>query len=71
MSIMGRLLGHHRTAFPTLVTAADRHILWASDFAAVGDLESALAALRDYHALCGELSTTASAHPHDGSEGVA
>ena len=36
--------------YPLLAAALERHLTWARDFAAVGDLESAVDAIRDAHA---------------------
>jgi hypothetical protein len=39
-----------------LAQSLDRHTVWAREFAAVGDFESALQALWDIHAVAGELT---------------
>jgi hypothetical protein len=44
-----------RVAFPRLSEAVDRHMRWLLDFARVGDIESAVVAIADVHALCSEL----------------
>ena len=49
--------------YPLLAAALERHLTWARDFAAVGDLESAVDAIRDAHATfteaCGPGSSAA------------
>ena len=44
-----------RDEFPRLSEAVDRHMRWLLDFARVGDVESAVVAIADVHALCSEL----------------
>jgi hypothetical protein len=41
--------------YPLLVAALERHLTWSRDFAAAGDLESAIEAIQDAHATFAEL----------------
>ena len=51
-----------RTRFPLLVSAVERHLGWARDFAFAGDVESAVDAIRDAHAAFAELRPSGSSH---------
>jgi hypothetical protein len=42
--------------YPLLAAALERHLTWSRDFAAAGDLESAIEAMQDAHATFAELS---------------
>jgi hypothetical protein len=44
-----------RDRFPLLAAALERHLTWTSDFAAAGDLESAIDAIQDAQATLAEL----------------
>jgi hypothetical protein len=44
-----------RERFPLLAAALERHLTWTRDFAAAGDLESAIEAITDAHATFEEL----------------
>jgi hypothetical protein len=52
---MDRTLTATRDDFPRLSEAVDRHMRWLLDFARFGDVESAVVAIADVHALCSEL----------------
>jgi len=43
------------TRYPILVTAVERHLAWARDFAVAGDVDLAVDAIRDAQAAMGEL----------------
>ena len=45
-----------RERYPLLAAALERHLSWTRDFAAAGDLESAIEAIQDAHATLAELS---------------
>jgi hypothetical protein len=45
-----------RERYPLLASALERHLAWTSDFAAAGDLESAIDAVQDAQATFAELS---------------
>ena len=47
---------HAREPYPLLAAALERHLTWSRDFAAAGDLESAIEAIHDAHAAFTELS---------------
>ena len=47
--------GGARVRFPVLADAIERHLGWARDFAAAGDVDSAVDAIRDAHATLAEL----------------
>jgi hypothetical protein len=48
-------IGGARMHFPVLARAAERHLVWARDFAVAGDVDSAVDAIRDAHATVAEL----------------
>ncbi len=45
-----------RKRYPLLAAALERHLTWTSDFAAAGDLDSAIDAIQDAQATFEELS---------------
>jgi len=47
---------HTREPYPLLAAALERHLTWSRDFAAAGDLESAIEAINDAHATYAEMS---------------
>ena len=47
---------HTQECYPLLAAALERHLTWSRDFAAAGDLESAIEAIHDAHAALTELS---------------
>ena len=46
------------TRYPIHATALERHLVWACDYAAAGDVDLAVDAIRDAHAALGELHGT-------------
>ena len=49
--------------YPLLTAALERHLMWSRDFAAAGDLESAIEAIHDAHAAFMELSAVEAPAP--------
>jgi hypothetical protein len=45
-----------RAAFPLLVGAVQRHLMWAWDFTEAGDLDAAMDAFEDARSVAAELS---------------
>lgn len=50
--------GTHDASFLLLLRAIDRHLVWAQDFAAVGEYEAAREELEDAYAISAEIDST-------------